>query len=102
MAYKTDASQTTGWKDIKSGKNGLDSPNISCHTIFMKESSRLPKSLTSVTLFSKMLALIILVFVFPLVGFLMGMYYQHQLDSLTPVSPTPTIISPTPTHTLRP
>lgn len=42
----------------------------------------LPKSLTRVTPFSKILALILFI-VFPLVGFLMGMQYQKTVDMVT-------------------
>lgn len=56
--------------------------------------SKLPKSLTTVTPFSKLLAVILLVFVFPLTGFFIGMQYQRQLTSVSGnyLTPTPTPI----------
>ncbi len=62
--------------------------------------SRLPKSLTTVTTFSKLVALLLFILL-PFVGFLLGANYQAKLDSLKSqnsaiipsISPTPTGIS---------
>lgn len=61
---------------------------------------KLPKSLTTVTLFSKLLALSMLIF-FPIVGFYLGMLYQSQQDQQIlknpPITVYPKITIPSPT-----
>jgi hypothetical protein len=65
----------------------------------------LPKSITTVTKFSKFLALVMFILL-PFIGFFFGMAYQMQIDGVQKVSnpvnypnPSPT---PTPTPTLSP
>lgn len=62
---------------------------------------KLPKSLTTVTRFSKFLALCMLLF-FPIVGFYLGTFYQAEQDRISPRTPIqPSIaqqtLTPTPT-----
>jgi len=45
----------------------------------------LPKSLTTVTTFSKILALVLFIML-PFIGFIFGMEYQQKIDNIQPVS----------------
>jgi hypothetical protein len=69
---------------------------------------KLPKYLTTVTPFSKTLAIILFVFL-PVYGFIFGMEYnQIQIQSQTPVPSIQTVLlptsipTPTPTNTIKP
>ncbi len=46
-----------------------------------KKSSKIPKSLTTVTTFSKIIALILFALL-PIAGFFIGRIYQEKLDNL--------------------
>ena len=50
-----------------------------------KKKSSLPKSLTTVTPFSRVLAAILFIFV-PIIAFIMGMQYQQNMYALDEVS----------------
>lgn len=71
-------------------------PNIPVQPVQPISPKKLPQWLTTVTLFSKLLAMILFI-ALPLAGFYLGMKYQEKTTVITPVvSEVKTTVSPTP------